>query len=248
MIRQGHRTDLRDLLDQAAFRNDKTWLMASEQAALWFLERNESADWTVVYADFKHVYLHSVLAPKVRLQGYDHSRERSEPFPQPDDCWRVNYSYNLARKDDVRIAIEQPMDDSPTLRGGEKLVFQRNWPGDPTATVRTEVNQKLVHCLEVYWVEERDAFCRLDERGDIEDVIRIVHDRVDGSWDQHGRSHTAEGAARVRRPGEPGHSHPLRLQSLLERSRLGRSREIREDRRPAAVLSGWGARGAWKAM
>ena len=155
-IRPEHRTDLGDLLDQATFRNDKNWLTASEQDALGFLERNEAAEWSVVYAAFKHVYLHSVLAPKVRLQDYDPARQRSEPFPQPDDRWRIDYSYNLARRDDVSIGIAGPLDGFPTLRDGEKLVYRRDWHGDPATTIRMEVSQKLVHCLEAYWVEERE--------------------------------------------------------------------------------------------
>ena len=31
--------------------------------------------------------------------------------------------------------------------------------------------------LDVYFVEDRNAFCRLDENGDIVDVIKIVEER-----------------------------------------------------------------------
>ena len=40
-----------------------------------------------------------------------------------------------------------------------------------------ELSQKLVHALNVHWVPERKAYCRLDHRGDLEDVIRIIVDK-----------------------------------------------------------------------
>ena len=86
----------------------------------------------------------------------------------------------MARPEDVRIWLEDPLSDSPLLRGGEKLVFQRSWAGDGDARIRTEINQKLVHCLELYYVEERQAFCRTDEHGDIEDVMRVTRVEADG--------------------------------------------------------------------
>ena len=37
-----------------------------------------------------------------------------------------------------------------------------------------EINQRLLHALELHFVEERNAYCRVDELGDIEDVVKIV--------------------------------------------------------------------------
>jgi hypothetical protein len=37
-----------------------------------------------------------------------------------------------------------------------------------------EVSQKLVHPLDIHYIPERNAYCRLDGNGDIEDVIRIM--------------------------------------------------------------------------
>jgi hypothetical protein len=71
-----------------------------------------------------------------------------------------------------RVYLAPPLsEDSATLKGGEKLVFRRSWPGAVRAS--TEISQRLVHALELHYVEERNAYCRLDELGDIEDIIRI---------------------------------------------------------------------------
>ena len=135
-----------------------------------------SADWIVIYASFAHLYLHSVLAPKGRiLDAVNDPKGLMDPFPSPTEGWRINYSYNMARPEDIRIGLEDPLAGSPLLKGGDQLVFRRSWAGDGDADARTEINQKLVQCLELYEIEEREAFCRLDERGDLEDVIRITH-------------------------------------------------------------------------
>ena len=44
-----------------------------------------------------------------------------------------------------------------------------------------EISQKLVHSLDLYFVEERNAYCRLNKKGDIEDVIRVIVHAPDGS-------------------------------------------------------------------
>ena len=180
-IRPVYASDLRNLLEQATRRDGDGWLMAAEQDAVRFLRDNERADWIVIYASFAHLYLHSVLAPKGRiLDAVNDPKGLMDPFPSPTDGWRINYSYNMARPEDIRIGLEDPLAGSALLQGGEQLVFRRSWAGDVDADTRTEINQKLVHCLDLYEVEEREAFCRLDERGDPEDVIRITHTSLGG--------------------------------------------------------------------
>ena len=58
------------------------------------------------------------------------------------------------------------------LENGEKLVFRRSWPG--AEDVSTELNQRLVHALQLHYVEERNAYCRIDELGDVDEVIKII--------------------------------------------------------------------------
>ena len=180
MIRKQQTSDIQNLIEQATHRDDPSWLMAAEQDAQRFLKENETAEWTFIYACFEHVYLHSILAPMERLIDKPDPRDLMESFPSPKDAWRINYSYSGGQKDDLRIFLEGPMANSPLLRGGEKLVFRRPWVGYGDADPRTEIKQRLVHCLELFYVKERNAFCRLDENGDFEDVIRLVHMRMDG--------------------------------------------------------------------
>ena len=60
------------------------------------------------------------------------------------------------------------------LVGGEKLVVRRRFESVDKGKTRTEVSQKLVHALNLYWLDEESAYCRLDENGDIEPVLRVI--------------------------------------------------------------------------
>ncbi len=70
-----------------------------------------------------------------------------------------------------------------SLNGGEKLVFRRGFSGVAKGPAPVELSQKLVHSLDLHFVPERNAYCRLDSRGDIEDVIKIYHVDKESTWD-----------------------------------------------------------------
>ena len=158
--------------------------MAAEQSALRVLNTNETAQWVVIYAYLGlPIYLHSLLAPQVQLRQADQEKLMDQ-FPGPSDGWRIDYSYNMAKHEDIRIFLDDSLSDCPPLRGGEKLVFSRRWEGGGDDDWhRLEVSQKLVHSLDLHYVSERDAFCRLDQHGDIEDVIKIVYPKEAGFSD-----------------------------------------------------------------
>ncbi len=63
---------------------------------------------------------------------------------------------------------------SKTLACGEQLVFSRSFDGRVGEKSYFEILQKFAHLFDLHFVPERKSYCRLDRRGDIEDVIRIV--------------------------------------------------------------------------
>ena len=68
-------------------------------------------------------------------------------------------------------------------------MFLRSFEGVKAYRSHIEVSQKLVHALGLYYMDERNAYCRLDERGDIEDVI-TVWDNESSDAKQHVRAVT----------------------------------------------------------
>ena len=69
------------------------------------------------------------------------------------------------------------------MEGGEKLIFRRPFEGVDSVKTPIEISQKLVHSLGLYFVEERHAYCRLDAKGDIQNVIKVYEDEPDEELD-----------------------------------------------------------------
>lgn len=164
-----HSTEIQQLLHLAGQGVDVSdWLIGAE-SSVEFLEDNVRADRVVLYASLPHVLIHGVLAPLKQLKKPNH-KALEHDFVAPDAAWHIEHVSGGGRPD--RVYLAPPLgNDNPTLKGGEKLVFRRSWPVGKRAS--TEISQRLVHALELHYVEERNAYCRLDEVGDIEEVIRI---------------------------------------------------------------------------
>jgi hypothetical protein len=145
-----------------------TWLAGAE-SSIEFLEDNARAERVVIYATLKHVLVEGVLAPLKQLKNPDQS-ELGGGFPSSGAGCYIEHASGGGRPD--RVYLATPLDDSPTLKGGEQLVFRRSWPVAPRAS--TEISQRLVHALRLHFVDYRNAYCRVDEVGEIEDIINIV--------------------------------------------------------------------------
>jgi hypothetical protein len=113
-----------------------------------------------------------VLAPLDRLNPPDQA-DLLHDYVDPAASWSISHSWGGGRGH--RVAIEAPMEhlSSETLAAGEKLIFWRHFHGVDRPT-KIELSQKLVHCLDLHFMEEHNAFCRLGAHGEIEQVIRII--------------------------------------------------------------------------
>ena len=127
----------------------------------------------MIYASGPAVLIRSVLAPVAQVTPADHD-ELLNAFVQGDETWHIERSYGGGHGH--RVILKEPLSPSnyKSLGGGEQLVFRRSFDSVHKGESPTELSQKLVHALDVHFVPERNAYCRLDQRGDIEDVIRIV--------------------------------------------------------------------------
>lgn len=170
-----HRFDIRDLLSIWAPPSDPTelanWLAQAEKS-VDFLKNNCAHEEMVLYASGPSVLIHGVLALTSQVSPADQD-DLMHDFIDPEASWCIERAYG--GDEEHRIYLEPPLrtDCSRSLIGGEKLVFRRR-TGLTKGPTPVEINQKLVHALGLYFVAERNAYCRLDARGDIEDVIRVI--------------------------------------------------------------------------
>ncbi len=138
-----------------------------------FLKINSTREEMVLYASGPSVLIHGVLAPTSQVSPADHD-DLMHDFIDPEASWCIERAYGGGLGH--RIYLESPFraHSSKSLIGGEKLVFRRPFKGVDEGPTPVEISQKLVHALDLYFVAERGAYCRLDAHGDIEDVIRVI--------------------------------------------------------------------------
>ena len=156
-----------------------TWVMLEDATHL--LRADLDHDDIILYCSTGDVFMHAILVPSDVVTPPD-AADLMHWSGNPYDSWGVVYSF-----DPPKASIESPLAHSPskTIAGGEQLVFARRFVGVSDEN-SIELLQKLAHLYGLYYLEERSAYCRLDGRGDLEDVVAIT--RTDAS-----KTHSAGG-------------------------------------------------------
>jgi hypothetical protein len=143
----------------------QVWL--KQRDALNFLHANAEEIDCVVYASFPQTLILSVIVPSSRLSPPDIEDLLHWGF-NSSETWGISCSQ-------TEVKLESPLHhaDAKTLIGGEPLLFSRRFEGAIQHKSYIEVLQKFSHIFDLHFTPERNAYCRLDDNGDVEDVIRI---------------------------------------------------------------------------
>lgn len=144
----------------------KTWIQQGD--IIPFLEKEIEDENIIIYAALPFAFIHAVLIPNVHLD---------EPVIEDLLSWSHNpYSTwgLVASSDDVWIEGPLAGSRSKTLSEGEQIIFIRPFDGDKSRKRYIELDQKISHVLELHYISERNAWCRLDQHGDIEDVVKVL--------------------------------------------------------------------------
>jgi hypothetical protein len=144
------------------------WLQLQDVVA--FLKENARDDQFVLYASLPNVYIHAMLVPSKYITP-----------PNIDDLmsWNCNaysgWGIVTSYQPTPTVSISQPLDGtgSETLDKGEQLIFAREFDGRVGEKHYYEILQKFLHISDLHYLGERNAYCRLDRRGDVEEVVRI---------------------------------------------------------------------------
>ena len=152
------------------------WYARAEDGVTW-LQANTDADYVVLHAQLGEAYVHSVLAPIEDLTPPKADQLITADL-HADRGWIIEHEWGAGGR---KISLESPLRgrDVVSIQRGEALVFRRNFDGYRQHRPVVEINQRLVQALDLHFLPERGAWCRLDARGDLEDVIIIV-ERAEG--------------------------------------------------------------------
>jgi hypothetical protein len=152
--------------------NYKQWLKQKE--FLQFLLDTFNGE-IPLYVSYKGTYIYSVFLPQSCLRG-NYIDDLMKWNCRPDSSWGYSYSYNK-KGEPQNISLIPPFDfpGSKLLKNATPITFLRSFEGRIGEKSYVEVLQLLTHLNNLHFVEEKKAYCRLNEDGDIEEVIKIHH-------------------------------------------------------------------------
>jgi len=143
-----------------------TWV--EQKDILPFLEKEIEDTDIIIYASVQHIFIHAVLIPNVELDKttvndllkWDHN---------PYSGWGL-----VVSSDDAWIESSLESANSKTLSEGQQIIFARTFDGVESRRHYFELEQRISQVLGLHYMPERNAWCRLDKFGDIEDIVKII--------------------------------------------------------------------------
>lgn len=163
-------------------KEDSQNCLINAESSIDFMRLNSASDEVVIYASGSSVLIHGVLAPTTKVSPPDGKDLQDSNIPMPDDSWSIQRVWGGG--EGHRMYLEAPLSSSSkSFQGGEKLIFRRSFTGVTEGPSTIELSQKLVHSLDLHYVPERTAYCRLDSKGDIEDVIKVTQLNKGSIWE-----------------------------------------------------------------
>jgi hypothetical protein len=136
-----------------------------------FLKENINHDEFIVYATLQNAFIHALFAPASALNPPDYEDLLGWECT-PYSSWGIEISFGTPKS----VSISHPLSHtgSKTLDKAEQLIFARSFEGRIGEKHYYEASQKFAQLSGIHFLPERQAYCRLDEVGDIEEVIRII--------------------------------------------------------------------------
>jgi hypothetical protein len=152
--------------------NDEFERWIQQEDILPFLRTNAQRSEFIAHLSSNFAFMHTVVVPGVNIESPDIEDLRSWNL-NVASSWSIDVVHSGSRK---FLSLEDPLGSGcgRTLRNGEKLVFPRSFEGRQGQKGYYELFQKFAHVFGLHFLAERNAYCRLDKRGDVQDVVRTI--------------------------------------------------------------------------
>ncbi len=146
-----------------------SWVGAVKHLQL--LRDNAGDDEVILYAYARpNFFINAVITPGQDLYPPDHDdllRWSASPY-----TGRATYTWSWGASS-VRAEYWDNPPGRKSLRRSQNLVFARQMQ-DTDYPVSYELLQEFVHAAGIHWLEEQQAYCDIDENGDIQPVVSIT--------------------------------------------------------------------------
>jgi len=164
---------VRDLLAVAVPPTDPSsaWFTGSA-AGVEYLAKNARSGEIILYTNVGQFCVHGILAPLANVTPPD-GNALQYALLNAFNHWRLEHVSGGGEPD--RMYLASPIDTfgCKGLEGGQQLVFRRSFTDVDKGPPRTELSQPLVQALDLFWLDEQGAYCRLNEDGDVEPIIQV---------------------------------------------------------------------------
>ena len=143
---------------------EKIKIWHSQEDSLGFL-LNTVDDEIPMYISERNFFLYSLVVPLKKLKD-----EYIELLLKWNFSVSSGYGYGYSfSKDECVPFLSNPMEgvDSEIFDDSLPLFFLRYFHGHKSNEAYIEINQLISHVLDIHWVEEKHAWCKLNEFGEI---------------------------------------------------------------------------------
>ena len=145
------------------------WIGADRQLA--FLRENANEDELIIYGCGHHTFVHGVIVKEDDLSPFN----KDDLLLWNGNAFTVRASYVYGGdRNDVWIGRTGSISGSKVLKDAHLLVFCRPFKGMSDTESYIEILQEYAHITEIHWRSERRAYCRLDQLGELENVVTVT--------------------------------------------------------------------------
>lgn len=150
--------------------SQKEWLRFSDVITFLKISTQEMLP---VYVSSSGIYIYSVFVPINKLTE-DYVDDLLGWNFSPSSGWGYG-TISPGQGRESEPVLYHPLDDthSRIFDNCDPVFFLRFFEGHSPKKSYIEINQKLSHIIDVHWSPVRNAYCRIDQNGDFEDIVKI---------------------------------------------------------------------------
>jgi hypothetical protein len=137
---------------------------------------NTTEDYIPIYFSYKHFFLNSFIVPVNKLRkGYIEDLLKWNSLLI---SYSYSYGYSYSKEKPKKETFKAMSDGigTKTLINSTAFIFHR-FNGDFKEKPFIELNQKIEHLLDIYWLGDKKAYCKLDDNGDFEKIFTVDKDK-----------------------------------------------------------------------
>lgn len=133
--------------------------------------RNTTFKWILIHLHTKDFFLNSFTINSSKVERYRTKNSLNLDFPLKNEVISYGYSFPEGKK---RHFVEQNYENGLNRSKMHPLFFHRIFDGyEVQQRSYYEILQPYLHFTDIHWVEERSAYCTLNDIGDLEEKIFI---------------------------------------------------------------------------